>query len=91
MLGPDSRASIETGLLDDPRVTHFWDGERVVGRWFAETDVGGAARSSIVWDAYFLFGPNASWNQRPAPLAGTGAPVVSTTGALERELRPLLR
>ena len=91
MLGPDSRGSVETGLIDDRRVTHFWDEDRVVGRWLADTNVGGSARSSVVWDAYFLFGPNASWNERPAPVAGTGAPVISTTGSLERQLAPLLR
>ena len=91
MLGPDSRDSVDTGVIDDPRATHFWDADRVVGRWFADTGVGGPAASSIVWDAYYVFGPDASWNQRPAPVAGTGSPVISTTGSLERELSGLLR
>ena len=90
MLATDSRAEVEMGLLGDPRARHFWDEQRVVGRWLAEAGVGEPPSSGVVWDAYFLFGPDAVWDERPAPLAGRGAPVVSSTDALERDLRPLL-
>jgi hypothetical protein len=91
MLATDARSEVDTGFIGDPRVAQFWDEERVLGRWLAETGVGGAASSSIVWDAYFLFGPNAEWNERPAPLVGVGEPVISNTGSLERQLAPFLR
>jgi hypothetical protein len=90
VLATDSRSEIETALLGDARVRQFWDGDRVVGRWLAEAGVAAPPSSGIVWDAYFLFGPEAAWNERPAPLAGYGEPVISSTGALERELVPLL-
>jgi hypothetical protein len=91
MLSLDSRSAVDTELLADPRVSQFWDEERVVGRWLAESGIGELAHSGIVWDAYYLFGPDAAWNERPAPLAGSGSPVLSTTGQLERQLAPLLR
>ena len=90
MLGPDSRDSIDTGVIDDPRVRHFWDESRVVGLWLAETGVGSSG-SSIVWDAYYVFGPKASWNERPAPITAFGTPVISNTAALGDALMPLLR
>lgn len=90
MLGPDARAAVDTALIDDPRVTHFWDEERVAGRWFADAGVGGESYGGIAWDAYYLFGPDASWNERPRPVEAFGAPVISGTGSLERELRSFL-
>jgi hypothetical protein len=90
ILATDSRSEVETTLVDDRRVRHFWDGDRVVGRWLADAGVGEPPSSRVVWDAYYLFGPDAAWNERPAPLAGFGAPVISATGSLETELRELL-
>jgi len=89
MLGPDARSAVDPGLLGDRRVRHFWDGERTVGRWLAEAGVGDPG-FGIVWDAYYVFGPDAVWNDTPAPLLGFGSPVISNTSALERELGPLL-
>ena len=91
MLAPDSRSEVDAELLPGPRVTHFWDENRIIGRWLASTGLGEPGYSGVVWDAYYLFGPDAVWNERPAPLAGFGTPVISATGSLEAELRKLLR
>ena len=32
----DSPSKWDAALLDDSRVTHFWDDERLVGRWFTQ-------------------------------------------------------
>lgn len=90
MLAGDSRSGVDVELLADPRVTHFWDEHRVVGRWLADSAVGEPGYSGVVWDAYYVFGPDASWNERPAPLAGFGAPVIAEKESLEAALRPLL-
>lgn len=89
VLPTDSRSSVDRALLEDARVTQLWDEGRVVGRWLAQSGVGERG-SGFVWDAYYLFGPDAEWNERPGPLVGFGAPVVSETGSLDAELRPLL-
>jgi hypothetical protein len=91
MLGPDSRSQVDMSLVGDPRVRHYWDGDRTAGRWFAEAGVGEPAYAGIVWDAYYLFGPDAVWNERPAPLEASGSPVISHTGALENAVAKLLR
>ena len=90
MLSTDGRSEIDTQLLDDPRVRHYWDGERVAGRWLADAGVGGESFAGVVWDAFYIFGPDAVWNEKPAPVAAFGAPVISEASKLERALRPLL-
>lgn len=34
MLPTDARGEWDDHLLNDPRVVHLWDGERITGRWF---------------------------------------------------------
>lgn len=86
MFPGDSRpgAARAVALVDDPRVTHVWDGARAAGRWFMRVvaDVPRLAgrrvfRFGVVWDTYLLYGPEAGWRARgPAPLLVAGAPVV---------------
>jgi hypothetical protein len=90
MLVTDSRSEVERSLIDDPRVRHFWDGGRVTGSWFAQADIGGLGYSGVIWDAYFLFGPDATWDDKPAPLVDFGAPVVSYGEQLRKALRSQL-
>lgn len=87
MLKEDARGSIDPALLDDPRVTHFWDGRRVLGRWFAETE---DRLAEVIWDSFFVYGPEARWRAMPLPLLGAGFPVVRHKGELRSCLFPLL-
>lgn len=48
MLGGDARDEWALSLLPDARVAHYWDEERLVGRWFARNVEGW---DGIVWDA----------------------------------------
>lgn len=84
MLATDERSRWDGSTL--PTARHYWDGGRAVGTWLAEHDVGGLGYAGVVWDAYFLFGPDAHWLGRPAPVLASGSPVVSSTGSLERGL-----
>lgn len=72
MLDGDKRQAFQPELLTDSRVTHLWDEQKVVGRWFAENfeveDFGGP----ITWDAFFLFGSDAEWANKPSPLLSSG-------------------
>jgi hypothetical protein len=36
----DDRVEWDGQILNDPRVTHLWDAERVTGRWFAARGCG---------------------------------------------------
>jgi len=65
VLAGDWRDLVDRRVLDDPRVTNYYDADRVVGSWFAQHTGGGG----IVWDAYFLYGPDAAWSSEPRPLS----------------------
>ena len=76
MLAGDSRDLVDRRVLNDPRVINFYDPNRLVGSWFAAHNVQGGG---IVWDAYFLYGPDASWSAEPGPLLSSGGSVISST------------
>lgn len=73
----DARDTIDPSILDDPRVTQYWDADGITGTYFADTDVGGLGASGFVYDAYYVFGPDAAWANEPAPLVDARVPVVS--------------
>jgi hypothetical protein len=78
MLTGDSRDLVDRRVLNDPRVTNYYDPHRVVGSWFAQHTGGGA----IVWDAYFLYGPDATWTSEPGPLVSSGGTVIASSSDL---------
>ena len=73
----DERDAIDESILDDPRVVQYWDADGTTGTYFADSDLGGLGASGFVYDAYYVFGPDAVWQKEPAPLAGAGVPVIS--------------
>ena len=73
--------------MPDRRVTHYWDGEREVGRWFAEQVDG---YEGIAWDSYYLYGPAAVWDTVPSPPVGSGGTVFAERNTLEGQVRTLL-
>ena len=75
MLPGDSRNLVNRKVLNDHRVVNYYDPKRVVGSWFAERTGGG----EIVWDAYFLYGPDASWTDQPGPLVSSGGTVIGSS------------
>lgn len=86
----DARSKWKVDLLSDCRVTHFWDEERVVGRFFATHRDPPPARG-VEWDAFFVYGPEASWDGSPAPLRSFGRPVRPAHKKLQAALVPLLK
>jgi hypothetical protein len=92
MLAGDDRSAWDSNVLNDPRVVSLWDGDRVAGTWFAEHRTGGVGEPGYaVWDAYFAFDANASWQDEPEPLVGAGSTIIDNVGGLERGFVPLLR
>lgn len=79
VLAGDSSVTLDRRLLTDSRATNFWDSKHSVGDWFSEhvTDQPG-----VTWDAYFLFGPDASWDSTPTPVLSTGSPVIGSRESL---------
>jgi hypothetical protein len=84
MLPGDSEQLIDRRVLSDPRVTYYWDPGRTVGAWFSGHVT---HKQGITWDAYFLYGPQATWGSVPAPLVSRGSSVVGTHDRLLADLR----
>ena len=91
-LPSDSRGGWDTSVLDDRRVTEFWDGDGVVARWLFRNReqigfdfFGGAA----VWDSSLLFGPEVSWDPVPSPIEHFGYTVIRSRAGLQRSLEAL--
>jgi hypothetical protein len=86
MLATDARDEIDAELMGGDRVRQYWDADRMLGTHLAEIDLGGLGYAGIVWDAFFVFGPDSRWEGRPSGLAGSGAPVIAETAELESAL-----
>jgi hypothetical protein len=79
----DARSEV-ADLLVDRRASHYWDGERKLGR-----EVGRIVGQdgSTAWDVFLVYGPDASWGDPPDAV---GSPVVSEGGKLRDALAPYL-
>ncbi|MBV9231322.1 MAG: hypothetical protein JOZ18_18565 [Chloroflexi bacterium] len=42
------------------------------------------------WDAYLLFGPQATWTSQPPPLISSGGPVIGVKDQLAQSIGPLM-
>ena len=87
MLGGDSRDDWDIRSMPDPRVMHFWDGEYIVGQWFAKQVDG---YEGIAWDIYYLYGPDATWDSLPSPLVGSGRTIYGERETLKIQLDSLV-
>ena len=92
ILPTDFRYTRRESLLADPRVTHLWDRNQAVGRWFASYrgPQGDCFMGDVAWDLFYLFGPEAQWGEGPDPLIACGGPVIEVSGKLAAAITPLL-
>lgn len=92
MISGDKRSRWPGTILNDPRVVHFWDANRTVGRWYAQdpqvretslTDAG------VVWDTFFLYGQQAVWESTPSELIDHGSTIMASRQRLGQQLESL--
>ena len=88
MLVGDSKVFVDLKLLNDRRVTNFWDENKLTGQWFSQHISN--AKGGTVWDTYFLYGAQAQWDQQLGPLVGSGSPVIGSTDQLLESIDPLI-
>lgn len=55
-------AYLRSTEFDDPRVSYYWDRYKRTGaEWQEVIDI-----DNVAWDIYFLYGPDASWQDLPS-------------------------
>ena len=87
MLAGDAREKWNGNTMSDNRVTHFWDGELLVGQWFAEQVEG---YRGVSWDTYYLYSPDAKWETIPSHLVGSGGTIYAERETLKMQISTLL-
>ena len=74
----DFRVTWREAMLQDSRVTHFWDVDKVLAKWFAEfSDL--PPEDGVrpdAWDLIYMFGPRAQWGATLDPPAAWSGPIV---------------
>ena len=64
-------STITLRRIHDPRVSQYWDRNRVLSRAMGEHD-----RPSVVWDYIAVYKPEQIWNDAPPQPEFKGRPVV---------------
>jgi hypothetical protein len=82
-----TRDAISGAVLDDPRVRHYWDGPALSSDFFSRHLPEGFPG---IWDVYAVYGPDARWDDEPAPLAKWGGTVIGDGPTLMATVRSLL-
>ncbi len=88
----DSKLAVPSAvaLLPDSRVIHYWDQTRISGSFFKK-NIAPDVSSSIAWDIFFLYGPDAVWGDIPGPLVDRGRTIIGSSGALGYEFDELMK
>ena len=91
VLFSDDRSEWSDSLLTDPRVTELWDDAQAVSRMFADREeLNDEVFGPIAWDMFFLFGPEAVWDDVPSPVVSSGRTVIGKSRHLKSTIVPLL-
>lgn len=85
--GKSDAADVARQVFSDPRVVQFWDGRALTSEWFAKNVERSAAP---VWDAYHLYGPEATWTDAPAPSVSSGGTIIGQSSPLKAAVTRLL-
>jgi hypothetical protein len=90
MLASDTPAAFPAAkkVMPDRRVKHYWDSERAAGRWFKE-NVPNDYDKPILWDAFYLYGPDAVWKDVPAAFITSGRTILEDRRNLPEGLAKL--
>lgn len=72
--------------IPDQRATHYWDKQKLIGRWFKK-NVTTEYEGEILWDATILFGPDAIWEDIPEPLMHYGRTILHKADELKSNIK----
>ena len=77
-------------FLPDPRVNHYWDQPKEVGRWFVKA-LPSDFKGEIQWDAFYLYGEDSLWDDQPSSLLVWGRTILGSRKKLRDEITRLAR
>jgi hypothetical protein len=89
MFDGDERATVDLGLLPDPRVTHFWDAGKRAGAWYGAW-TRPADPEWVEWDVFFVYPRGATWERSAGQPRRWGRTVIAKREDLRAALLPLL-
>ena len=84
MLFGDSRDRWDGDGMTDPRVSHFWDEQKVVGNWFSANV---RHNRGTTWDFYALYAPGDTSLATPVSSGGT---IITHRNQLRAAISPML-
>lgn len=90
MLPTDKLRRTRKDLIPDKRAKHFKDTGRVSGTWFSRNMKNCPSLGEVAWDAFYLYGKDAKWDEVPEPTLSCGTPVVKDWDNLVEAITPLL-
>jgi hypothetical protein len=88
MVWTDSRRRWPERLMSDPRVVHFWDEEKALGRWYSPRVSDG---EHIVWDTFLLYSPGSTLESPVDSLLAAGATIIDAREELRKAIEALER
>lgn len=90
MLPTDKLRRTRDDLITDKRSLHFKDSKKVSGFWFTDNMKDCTTLGDAAWDAYYLYGKEAKWEDKPDPTLACGTPIVEAWDELLETIEPLL-
>ncbi len=90
MIPGDRKSRWNPNLLADERVTHYWDEDRVLGKWIAKNVDDCEHLGPIDWDSYYLFDEDGHWDKSFEDLKACGTPIFRNTENLATALEEVM-
>jgi len=75
MIPGDRKEGWDPELLDDKRVTHYWDEDRVLGKWITKNVPDCRHLGKIDWDSFYLFDADGKWDDTLEGIKACGTPI----------------
>lgn len=78
-------------IMPDKRVLHYWDSKKETGKWFKEVVPQLPHTGPVQWDAYYLYGPDAEWQEiklekEPVPRIEMGRTILQARKKLQEQV-----
>jgi hypothetical protein len=88
MLATDARALWDPTIISSAQAKHYWDKDKAISAWFSKLP---GDYEGVDWDVYYLFGPEARWEDKPTPIRSVGATILYEQDKLLKSIEPLLQ